>query len=345
MTKDRPKGGQMGGIVAGHCYTLKSVKEELGVCLVELRNPWGEHEWQGDWSDRSPLWTQEMKDAFHPTLDEGTSATDGTESEDGLFWMSAADFFQFFDGVSVVYHDAKTAKRVSCITKGCSIFPELVEFVVSQPTSGYVTLIQHDTRIRGKDPYIGLGFGVYGPCSGEHSLPSNMVLQSAVSQGAREVFAKISKDAPLQPGRYMIAIFNQTKCKDREVTLVVHTDTKDCRFYEKVHLEKDKRDALMLAHALTGEASTLGPLEIKEEWLPNGGRAVSARNISDKGDATVDFNFSSCKGIRIRGDGHPNKLSDVSFPKGGDMKLICELVPDRSGSGLRNYGMRMSYRV
>ena len=31
------------------------------VRLLKLRNPWGQGEWQGDWSDKSPLWTPAIK--------------------------------------------------------------------------------------------------------------------------------------------------------------------------------------------------------------------------------------------------------------------------------------------
>lgn len=50
------------GLVAGHAYTLVSAKESSkGDRLVKLRNPWGSMEWTGDWSDTSPLWTEEMQ--------------------------------------------------------------------------------------------------------------------------------------------------------------------------------------------------------------------------------------------------------------------------------------------
>lgn len=29
--------------------------------LMQLRNPWGEGEWKGRWSDKSPLWTKRIK--------------------------------------------------------------------------------------------------------------------------------------------------------------------------------------------------------------------------------------------------------------------------------------------
>ncbi len=31
--------------------------------LVNLRNPWGKFEWGGDWSDKSPKWTDALRKA------------------------------------------------------------------------------------------------------------------------------------------------------------------------------------------------------------------------------------------------------------------------------------------
>lgn len=52
------------GLVAGHAYAILRIREtSCGIRLLEIRNPWGEGgmEWTGDWSDRSPLWTEALK--------------------------------------------------------------------------------------------------------------------------------------------------------------------------------------------------------------------------------------------------------------------------------------------
>ena len=61
-TKSKPSAG----IVPGHAYTLLSVQEYDGIRLLKLRNPWGQFEWDGDWSDKCKKWTQEMRDVFKP---------------------------------------------------------------------------------------------------------------------------------------------------------------------------------------------------------------------------------------------------------------------------------------
>mmetsp|Transcript_17849 Transcript_17849/g.34870 ORF Transcript_17849/g.34870 Transcript_17849/m.34870 type:complete len:444 (-) Transcript_17849:85-1416(-) len=82
------------GIVAGHAYAVLKVKEVAGFKMLMLRNPWGSFEWNGDWSDNSPLWKQ------HPKVARACKS-DGQETNDGLFWMAFEDFAKHFTGVDV----------------------------------------------------------------------------------------------------------------------------------------------------------------------------------------------------------------------------------------------------
>jgi len=82
---------EAGGLVPGHAYSVIQVKEAFGNQLVNIRNPWGSFEWQGDWSDHSKKWTNQMIQAFKPAL----SDTDGT------FWMCFTDFISFFRSLNV----------------------------------------------------------------------------------------------------------------------------------------------------------------------------------------------------------------------------------------------------
>ena len=78
------------GLVDGHAYTMISVKDidYLRLCLI--RNPWGNFEWKGDYSDDSDLWTDELKEAV------------GYKNEDdGCFWMKWDDVQYYFSRVSV----------------------------------------------------------------------------------------------------------------------------------------------------------------------------------------------------------------------------------------------------
>lgn len=79
------------GLVPGHAYSVISAKEGLGHKLLKIRNPWGKYEWDGDWSDNSPLWTKEMRDEFEYY----------DNADDGTFWMCLEDFIMRFDSVNI----------------------------------------------------------------------------------------------------------------------------------------------------------------------------------------------------------------------------------------------------
>jgi hypothetical protein len=56
----------MNGVMEGHAYTVISChevvdKEGQDIQLIKMRNPWGENEWLGDWSDKSPKWSEATK--------------------------------------------------------------------------------------------------------------------------------------------------------------------------------------------------------------------------------------------------------------------------------------------
>jgi calpain-15 len=82
------------GLVSLHAYSVIEAAEvptRGGTeCLLKIRNPWGATEWQGDWSDNSPLWTPELKRAL------GWQNVD-----DGTFWMRLEDFQDWFTSVTI----------------------------------------------------------------------------------------------------------------------------------------------------------------------------------------------------------------------------------------------------
>lgn len=74
------------GIVLGHAYSLIKVAQNVagtGFNLVQLRNPWGQDEWTGDWGDKSTLWNRYPQVAKELGYEQ---------AEDGTFWMNFDDF-------------------------------------------------------------------------------------------------------------------------------------------------------------------------------------------------------------------------------------------------------------
>ena len=85
------------GIVSGHSYSVLSCHQfkHQGekVKLLKLRNPHGNYEWKGDWSDECPKWTTKLR------KDLGSVNC----NTDGLFFIPFADFVQNFRCTSICY--------------------------------------------------------------------------------------------------------------------------------------------------------------------------------------------------------------------------------------------------
>uniref|UniRef100_A0A673BGG5 Calpain 1, (mu/I) large subunit a n=1 Tax=Sphaeramia orbicularis TaxID=375764 RepID=A0A673BGG5_9TELE len=80
-------------LVKGHAYSVTGLKE---VCqmerLIRVRNPWGQVEWTGAWSDNSPEW-----DEIDPSEREDLHL----KMEDGEFWMSFNEFKRQFSRIEI----------------------------------------------------------------------------------------------------------------------------------------------------------------------------------------------------------------------------------------------------
>uniref|UniRef100_A0A673J8D0 Calpain 1, (mu/I) large subunit a n=1 Tax=Sinocyclocheilus rhinocerous TaxID=307959 RepID=A0A673J8D0_9TELE len=83
-------------LVKGHAYSVTALKQvefrDHTERLIRIRNPWGQVEWTGAWSDNSPEWDEidpSEKDDLH------------LQMEDGEFWMSFSEFLQQFSRLEI----------------------------------------------------------------------------------------------------------------------------------------------------------------------------------------------------------------------------------------------------
>ncbi|XP_028902835.2 calpain-8 isoform X2 [Ornithorhynchus anatinus] len=83
-------------LVKGHAYSVTGAEEVRHhgrpEKLIRLRNPWGEVEWTGAWSDKAPEWN---------FIDPKQKEELDKQMEDGEFWMSFTDFQRQFSRLEI----------------------------------------------------------------------------------------------------------------------------------------------------------------------------------------------------------------------------------------------------
>ena len=77
------------------CFEV-DVKKGKKEKLVKIRNPHGQTEWKGDWSDNSPLWTKDVEYQVGGRV----------KKNDGTFFMSFKDYYNVFESTAICkYND------------------------------------------------------------------------------------------------------------------------------------------------------------------------------------------------------------------------------------------------
>lgn len=105
------------GIATSHAYSMldaREVKDSRGRPrrIVQIRNPWGKYEWNGEFSDKSTSWTPELKQLLKVEV-----------KDDGLFWMPWTEFCKFYVEISILkvrpgfINNAVSIKRVDKMEK------------------------------------------------------------------------------------------------------------------------------------------------------------------------------------------------------------------------------------
>jgi calpain-15 len=81
-------------------YVILDVQPLPGQRLINLRNIWGEMQWQGEWREHSPLWTAELRQAA------------GFDPEDGTIWVSFDELRRNFATITICYSEALYEARL-----------------------------------------------------------------------------------------------------------------------------------------------------------------------------------------------------------------------------------------
>ena len=125
------------GLSPGHAYTVLDLHEINGEKVMRLRNPWGNGEYSGDWSDSSKKWTEELKKKYGLV-----------KKNDGDFYMSYNDYLKYYVvmGFGKLHQDYVT--RVLRIEKTEAVKCQVIKVDVPQNnTHAYLQLYQKNPRI------------------------------------------------------------------------------------------------------------------------------------------------------------------------------------------------------
>ncbi|KAM6959872.1 calpain-1 catalytic subunit [Tautogolabrus adspersus] len=244
-------------LVKGHAYSVTGVDEVVYrgnmTKLVRIRNPWGEVEWTGAWSDSSREWD---------SVDRSVRSRLQNRSEDGEFWMSFSDFLREFTRLELCNLTADALQntqmkkwssslyqgewRRGSTAGGCRNFPATFwlnpqfKLILQHPDSPgqsncsfLVGLMQKDRRKKrreGKDMET-IGFAVYEVprefvgSSGVH-LKRDFFLTHA-SSARSELFInlrEVSSRLQLPAGEYVIVPSTYDPHKEADFVLRVFSE-------------------------------------------------------------------------------------------------------------------------
>jgi len=230
------------GLISKHSYTILNAQqaENGGVRLLQIRNPWGSGEWTGSWSDKSDLWTDEMKDFFRPSLDD----------DDGTFWMSLPDVLKYFSRMNICYCESQTTVRRLPATIGVVDSQFTYSRVeVTVPSNGkiyWIGLHQTDTRIKDSPPYTDLTCLIFKKEDNEY------VPHLAFVNYKNFAFEEVN----LGPGQYELTVFTSGRNLDsypsRDITITIH---KNCECMVEYFSETDVDNLInkLVSYSKTGD--------------------------------------------------------------------------------------------
>jgi hypothetical protein len=180
------------GIEDDHTYSILRAVEYGGERLLMVRNPWGQREWKGPWSDGSKEWTAKALQDLDYKFGKG-----------GIFWMPYEDFLGRFVQIwhtRLFTPEWNVSQRWTTIQVPWSgaYNPTRFEFTLIAPARTMVVLSQLDSRYFG-----GLtGQYSYKVAFSLHSCGETSYMIRGHPSGDRSAVAEVD----LEPGTYEVRI-------------------------------------------------------------------------------------------------------------------------------------------
>ena len=184
--------GARENIVRMHAYSIMEAREIKGNRLLKVRNPWGEGEWRGAWSDGSEQWTPEWMQLLNHRF-----------GDDGQFWISYEDLlreYSSFDRTRLFGSDWQIAQQWTSVDVPWSADYNKTKFSVTLTERSPVVIVlsQLDDRY-----YQGL--------EGQYTFQLHFRLDKdgeedyiVRSHGNYSMSRSVSTDLELDPGTYSV---------------------------------------------------------------------------------------------------------------------------------------------
>ena len=135
------------GLCPGHAYTILKVLELESkgkkIRLVHLRNPWGNGEYSGDWSDGDSKWTPSLKKKYGLKVEE---------KDDGQFYMSFDDFIYYYVSIGIAKLHPDFCTTLCKTNNSGGGKPFVMKLTVPEDSvHAYINLYQKNPRIMLKE--------------------------------------------------------------------------------------------------------------------------------------------------------------------------------------------------
>ena len=295
--------------------------------LVQLRNPWGDFEWNGDWSDASELWTQDLKDQVG-----------WTQENDGTFFMSLDDFRRYFNRVQICkVHDefVYSSVQVDHSAQNWSVFILRLE---QDSSELYLNVSQKDQRFFPEGhsyEYSPLKF-IF--CSRDND--ENVHFIGAKSGKGREVFHRFEN---LQAGEYCVYVqvnWNE-ETEDRKACLSFYSQTllefsrDETAYYDQEEFLGKALSSYAIAHA---EEHTFA-----EQGLPEASRFSK---FTDFGFGVIHYrNNSEQTALKEKVDYPTFEGLALLKPFQGAQGYEVEVGPGKSQTVIIDYTSNSGYKM
>lgn len=166
---------------------------------MKCRNPWGHYSWNKEWSDKSSLWTSNLRAKLKPN-----------QANDGLFWISFSSMLKYFDSIDVCKFSRDWNEiRIEGVLPPFSDTDNmnLIKFTIEEPTECVFSLFQESNRnkLKKNSPINKLQLDL---CVLIFKVNNNMFnclqIGCLAKTSRRAVRGFVGCEAMLEPGNYII---------------------------------------------------------------------------------------------------------------------------------------------